>query len=150
MEKDRLTAFADGVIAIIITIMVLELKCAARSDASGPARCDPDFPRLRTQLRLCRDVLEQSPPLFPPCSSGEWGNSLQVPIIRSQGRNSSLARAIGRGHKGKLSPPLYLLGIATAFVDPRISEGIYVLVALMWLVPDRRVERMLASRSGSP
>ena len=66
---------------------------------------------------------------------------LQTVIIRAQGSGSTLARALGSDIKGKLSPPLYLAGVLLAFVDTRISDAIYVLVALMWLVPDRRIER---------
>jgi uncharacterized membrane protein len=68
---------------------------------------------------------------------------LQVVIIRAQGSGSALARALGSDIKGKLSAPLYLAGILLAFVDTRISDAIYVLVALMWLVPDRRIERIV-------
>jgi hypothetical protein len=66
---------------------------------------------------------------------------LQAVIIRAQGSGSALGRALGSDIKGKLSAPLYLAGILLAFVDTRISDAIYVLVALMWLVPDRRIER---------
>ena len=61
--------------------------------------------------------------------------------IRAQGSGSTLARALGSDIKGKLSAPLYLTGILLVFVDTRISDAIYVLVAFMWLVPDRRIER---------
>jgi uncharacterized membrane protein len=66
---------------------------------------------------------------------------LQSIIVRAQGSNSALARALGRDIKGKVSPLLYLIGIVLAFADTRISDAVYVLVALMWLVPDRRIER---------
>ena len=68
---------------------------------------------------------------------------LQTVIIRVQGSGSALARALGYDFKGKISPVLYIAGILLAFVHPRISHAIYVLVALMWLVPDKRIERML-------
>ncbi len=71
---------------------------------------------------------------------------LQTVIIRTQGNESALARAIGHDLKGKASPPLYAAAILLAFVDTRISDAIYVLVALMWLIPDRRIEKM-AQRS---
>jgi len=71
---------------------------------------------------------------------------LQRSIMRSQGQNSLLARAIGKDLKGKLSPIFYLLAIPSAFVSPWISELLYVLVALMWLVPDHRIEKVLAER----
>jgi TMEM175 potassium channel family protein len=72
---------------------------------------------------------------------------LQRSIIAHQGRESVLAAAIGRDWKGKLSPALYLAAIPLAFVDPWIANGIYVFVALLWFVPDRRIERVYAKRS---
>ena len=72
---------------------------------------------------------------------------LQTVIVRAQGSGSALARALGRDIKGKVSPPLYLAAIVLAFVDTRISDAIYVLVALMWLVPDRRIERTISDAS---
>jgi uncharacterized membrane protein len=68
---------------------------------------------------------------------------LQFAIIRRQGPESALAQAIGRDRKGKLSPLLYVLGILFAFVDSRIAGALYLLVALLWLVPDRRIERVV-------
>jgi len=68
---------------------------------------------------------------------------LQFAIIRRQGPESALAQAIGRDRKGKLSPLLYALGILFAFVDSRIAGALYLLVALLWLVPDRRIERVV-------
>jgi uncharacterized membrane protein len=68
---------------------------------------------------------------------------LQRAIIASQGNDSLLAKAVGRDVKGKLSPLLYALAIPLAFLDQWIAGGLYVLVALMWLVPDRRIERVL-------
>ena len=72
---------------------------------------------------------------------------LQQTIIREQGRESILRRAIGRDLKGKLSPGLYAAGIAAAFWQPALSAMIYVAAALMWLVPDRRIERVLTEHS---
>jgi uncharacterized membrane protein len=72
---------------------------------------------------------------------------MQTVIIRSQGEHSPLARALGRDVKGKLSPLCYLAGTALSFVDTRIADAIYALVALMGLIPDRRIERAV-SRSG--
>ena len=71
---------------------------------------------------------------------------LQQIIIGSQGRDSLLKRAIGSDWKGKASPVLYLAGIATAYWSPWISESLYVLTALIWLVPDRRIEHLFASK----
>ena len=71
---------------------------------------------------------------------------LQQTIIASQGTGSILAKAIGRDVKGKISPILYATAIPAAFYKPWIAGSIYVFVALMWLVPDRRIERMLGER----
>ena len=71
---------------------------------------------------------------------------LQCTIIAKQGRDSLLAAAIGRDGKGKLSPALYLAAIPLSFVHPWIGNAVYVFVALMWLVPDRRIERALQQR----
>ncbi|HMK86231.1 MAG TPA: hypothetical protein VK437_09770, partial [Steroidobacteraceae bacterium] len=62
------------------------------------------------------------------------------------GANSLLRRAIGSDWKGKLSPALYLAAVPAAFLSPRISQAIFILVAMLWLVPDRRIERILAER----
>jgi uncharacterized membrane protein len=69
---------------------------------------------------------------------------LQFAIIQSEGERSVLARAIGSDFKGKISPILYGFAIGLAFIEPWISCGIYALVALMWLVPDRRIEKILS------
>ncbi len=71
---------------------------------------------------------------------------LQRGIIAQQGSDSLLAAAIGRDWKGKISPLCYLAAIPLAFVSPWISNGLYVFVALIWLVPDRRIERVLMKR----
>ena len=71
---------------------------------------------------------------------------LQSVIIAGQGCDSKLAAAIGRDFKGKLSPVLYAIAVAAALFRPWISCGLYVFVALLWLVPDRRIERLLAER----
>jgi uncharacterized membrane protein len=68
---------------------------------------------------------------------------LQRAILHKQGSHSALARALGRDLKGKLSPVLYLTGIGLAFVMPVASLAAYVAVALIWLVPDQRIEKML-------
>lgn len=65
---------------------------------------------------------------------------LQTSIIRAQGNNSLLAKAVGSDIKGKMSPILYVLAIASNFVSPWISGSIYVLVAFIWLIPDKRIE----------
>jgi uncharacterized membrane protein len=73
---------------------------------------------------------------------------LQSAIVANEGRNSLLAKALGRDWKGKLSPAIYLAAIPLAFLSPWISNALYTLVALLWLVPDRRIERVLAARQG--
>jgi uncharacterized membrane protein len=72
---------------------------------------------------------------------------LQTAIVHAQGCDGELARALGKDVKGVLSPLLYLVAIGCAFVAPSISHGIYVLVALMWIVPDTRIESMLSGRA---
>jgi uncharacterized membrane protein len=71
---------------------------------------------------------------------------LQRAIIAQQGPNSLLAEAVGRDWKGKISPLLYFVAIPLAIVNPWIANGIYVFVALLWIIPDRRIERILAQR----
>ena len=71
---------------------------------------------------------------------------LQQLIIASQGPDSLLKRAVGSDWKGKLSPLIYAVAIPTAFWSQALSQGLYVLVALVWLVPDRRIENMLAGK----
>ncbi len=187
MEKDRLVAFSDGVIAVIITIMVLELKAPHEVSLGALKAAAPVFLsyvlsfiyvaiywnnhhhlfylvsrvggavlwanlHLLFWLSLVPFVtswIGEHP--FSPTPTAIYGVALLMPaiawyvlqavIIQAQGGESALARALGRDVKGKLSPPLYLAGILLAFVDTRISDAIYVLVALMWLVPDRRIER---------
>jgi len=74
---------------------------------------------------------------------------LQRVIIRSQGKKSLLAEAVGRDLKGKASPILYAIAIAMAFVQPWVAYGIYVLVALMWIIPDRRFEQAVGAREAA-
>ena len=189
MEKNRLEAFSDGVLAIIITIMVLELKVP---HGEGFAALKPLLPVFLSYVLSFVYVgiywnnhhhLFQSAKhvsggilwanlhllfwlsLFPfatgwvgenhftPLPTAAYGvvllmagvsyYILQLAIIARQGPDSLLAKAIGRDWKGKLSPLLYLAAIPLAFVSPWISNGLYVFVALIWLVPDRRIERVI-------
>jgi uncharacterized membrane protein len=71
---------------------------------------------------------------------------LQYAILAHEGRNSLLASALGRDWKGKISPAIYTAAIPLAFVSPWISSALYTSVALLWLVPDRRIERALVKR----
>jgi uncharacterized membrane protein len=187
VEKDRLLAFSDGVIAVIITIMVLELKVPHDPSLGGLAAVTPVFLTYVLSFvyvsiywnnhhhffHLVRHVdgvvlwanmnllfwLSLVPFAtgwmgenhFAPVPTAAYGVAmlmpalawygLQLAIIRRQHDDSMLARAIGRDLKGKASPVLYVAGILFAFFDPRIADAIYVLVALMWLIPDRRIER---------
>ncbi|HEU5396680.1 MAG TPA: TMEM175 family protein [Verrucomicrobiae bacterium] len=189
MEKNRIEAFSDGVLAIIITIMVLDLHVPKSADIS---ELKPLFPVFLTYvlsfiylgiywnnhhhlLKAARQVTGGMMwanlhllfwlSLFP-FATGWMGENhfiaaptavygavlllaavayyiLQSIVIASHGCDSRLASAIGRDWKGKVSPLLYALGIAAAFWRPWISCAIYFAVALMWLVPDRRIERAL-------
>ena len=188
--KTRLEAFSDGVLAIIITIMVLELKVPHGADISALAQllpvflsyvlsfvyigiyCNNHHHMLHTVDRVSGGILWANLHLLFwlslfPISTGWMGENhfaaeptamygvvllmaaiaywlLQRTIIASQGKDSLLARAVGKDLKGKVSPLFYALAIPCAFVSPWISESLYVAVALMWLVPDRRIERVLA------
>ena len=190
MEKNRLEAFSDGVIAIIITIMVLELKVPPH--APGLADLKPLLPvflsyvlsfiyvgiywnnhhhMFQSTRHVTGGILWANLHLlfwlslfpfatgwmgenrFAPTPTAGYGLVLlmaasayfilQRAIITEQGSGSLLAAAIGKDWKGKISPVCYFAAIWLAFVNPWISNGLYVLVALMWLVPDRRIERVL-------
>jgi uncharacterized membrane protein len=192
MGKNRLEAFSDGVIAIIITIMVLELKVPHGDDLSALAPLWPVFlsyvlsfvylgiywnnhhHMLHASQKVTGAMLWANLHLLfwlslIPVTTGWMGENhfapapaaiygvvllmaaiaywlLQQRIIASQGADSILKQAVGRDWKGKLSPLLYAIAIALAAWSQWISIGLYVLVALMWLVPDRRVERALLGR----
>jgi len=192
MGKNRLEAFSDGVLAIIITIMVLELK-APHGDTV--AVLIPLVPSLLTyvlsfvylgiywnnhhhMLHACHTVTgsilwANLHLLFwlslIPFTTGWMGENhfatlpaaaygvvllmaaiaywiLQHRIIASQGEDSILKRAIGSDWKGKLSPLLYVAAIVLAFVSPWLAVSIYVLAAIMWVIPDRRIERVLIGK----
>jgi uncharacterized membrane protein len=186
MEKERLLAFTDGVIAVIITIMVLEMKVPQDASLGALAAVTPVFlsyvlsfayvsiywnnhhhffhlgerhdavgqhrPVVLAVAHSVRHRLDGGEPFCPgpdrpirrrPAHAGARRYGLQLVIIRAQGRDSALARAIGRDLKGKVSPVLYIAGILLAFVDARIACAIYLLVALLWLIPDRRIERVV-------
>ncbi|MFO1513135.1 MAG: TMEM175 family protein [Verrucomicrobiota bacterium] len=199
MEKNRLEAFSDGVLAIIITIMVLELKVPhaveqARHSAEL-ADLKPLVPvflsyvlsfiyvgiywnnhhhMFHSTRHVSGGILWANLhllfwlSLFPfttawvgenhlaPTPTAVYGFVLlmaagaylilQRTIIAQQGQNSLLAAAIGKDWKGKLSALCYFAAIPLAFVNPWIATGLYVLVAFLWLIPDRRIERVLAGR----
>ena len=191
MGKTRLEAFSDGVLAIVITIMVLELKAVHGADIAALAPLWPVFSSYVLSfvylaiywnnhhhlLHLCERVtggilwanmhllfwLSLVPfttawmgtNAFAPAPTALYGVVLmaafaylvlQRTIIAAQGGRSRLREALGGDWKGKLSPVLYLAAIPLAFRAQWLSGGIYVGVALLWLVPDRRIERALAAR----
>jgi uncharacterized membrane protein len=189
MEKNRLEAFSDGVLAIIITIMVLELKVPHGSDLTA---LEPLLPVFLTYLlsfvyvgiywnnhhHLLKAAHTVNASMmwanlhllfwlslfpfvtgwmgenhFTPAPTALYGAVmllaaiayyiLQSVIIAEHGRDSKLAASIGRDFKGKLSPVLYAIAIAASFFRPWIAGCIYVFVALMWFVPDRRIARVM-------
>jgi uncharacterized membrane protein len=189
MGKDRLAAFSDGVIAIIITIMVLELKVPHGADWAALRGVAPNFIAyvlsfvylaiywnnhhhlLHTVTRVDGLILWANSHLLfwlslvpaatgwmgenflAPLPTAVYGVSLLMPaiayqllqraIVHQQGKHSVLASALGNDFKGKLSPLLYAAAVALAFVDAWLSIAIYALVAVMWLIPDRRIEKVL-------
>jgi uncharacterized membrane protein len=119
MTKGRLEAFSDGVIAILISIMVLGLRI--------PGSAEP--------VALYGVVL-----LFAAIAYF----ILTRILLSLHGRGSLLAAALGSDFKGKISLAPYLVGIPLAFVSPAVADGLYVAAAGIWLVPDPRIERRLA------
>jgi uncharacterized membrane protein len=191
MRTTRLEAFSDGVLAIIITIMVLELRVPHETTLAALGPLWPVFVSYvlsfiylgiywnnhHHMLHVCHRVTggilwANLHLLFwlslVPFVTGWMGENhfasvptaaygvvllmaavaywiLQRTIIRSQGRDSVLARAVGGDIKGNLSPVVYVLAIPAAFVRPWISGALYIAVALMWLLPDQRIERVVAA-----
>ncbi|NOK07970.1 TMEM175 family protein [Corallococcus exercitus] len=187
MDKNRLEAFSDGVIAIIITIMVLELKVPHGSELADLRPLIPVFLSyvlsfvyvgiywnnhhhlLHTISHVTGGVLWANLHLLfwlslVPFTTGWMGENhfssvplalygfvllmcafawwvLQTRMVAMQGRQSPLALAVGRDLKGKISSVLYLVGIVSAFFNGHFSEAVYVLAAVLWLVPDRRFEK---------
>jgi uncharacterized membrane protein len=189
MQKTRLEAFSDGVIAIIITIMVLELKVPHGADFAALKPLLPVFLSyvlsfvyvgiywnnhhhlLHTVTRVNGPIMWANLHLLfwqslIPFVTGWMGENhfnalpsalygcvllmasfafllLQWAIVANQGKDSLLAGAIGRDRKGKISPFLYLVAIGLAFVNPWLADSIYLLVAAIWFIPDRRIERAI-------
>jgi uncharacterized membrane protein len=192
MNSSRLEAFSDGVIAIIITIMVLELKVPHGDTMDALAPLIPNFLSYvlsfvyvgiywnnhHHMLHACERVtgpilwanlhLLFWLSLFPITTAWLGENHfaaapsvlygvvllmaalaywlLQQLIIAAQGPDSLLKKAIGADWKGKASSILYLIGTAAAFRSPRIAQSLYALVAVLWLVPDRRIESALVRK----
>ena len=189
MRKGRLEAFSDGVIAILITIMVLELKIPHGTDWEALRPLLPVFltyvlsfvylaiywnnhhHMLHATDQINGKILWANMHLLfwlslVPFATGWMGENhlaplptavygsvllaaaiayyvLQKMIIAEQGHNSKLRAAIGKDLKGKISPLIYLAAIPLAFVNQWMSVALYVIVALMWLIPDRRIETKL-------
>jgi uncharacterized membrane protein len=189
MGKGRIEAFSDGVIAIIITIMVLELKVPEGFDLEALHPVIPVFlayvlsfiyvgiywnnhhHMFHAVQKVTGGVLWANLhllfwlSLLPAVTHwiGEshlaaWPTALYgidlfmcaiayfiltQALIRCHGPESTLARALGRDYKGKISVVLYLAGVVCAFVMPWISVALYTLCAAMWLVPDRRIEHLV-------
>jgi uncharacterized membrane protein len=192
MEKNRLEAFSDGVLAIIITIMVLELKVPGGTAFASLKPLIPVFSSyvlsfiyvgiywnnhhhlFHATRHVSARILWSNLhllfwlSLFPFATAWMGENSvapvptaaygvvlllaaiayyiLQQAIIAREGRASLLASAVGRDWKGKLSPVIYLAAVPLAFISPWIANSLYAFVALLWLVPDRRIERALQNQ----
>ena len=188
MTSERIAAFSDGVIAIIITIMVLELKVPHGADINALSGVLPVFltyvlsfivlgiywnnhhHMLFLTDRVTGGVLWANLHLLfwlslMPFVTGWMGENhfaamptalygavllfagiayyvLERTIIRNQGANSRLEAAVGSDRKGMISVVLYAVAIPLAFVNQWIADAIYILVALMWLIPDRRIESL--------
>ncbi|MBD2114626.1 MULTISPECIES: TMEM175 family protein [Cyanophyceae] len=191
MGKGRIEAFSDGVLAIIITIMVLELKIPHEAELTALQPLIPVFLSyllsfvyigiywnnhhhlLQAVRQVNGNVLWANLHLLfwlslIPFVTGWTGenHSAALPVafyggvllfaaiayyiltqvlIAYEGRDSALAIAVGRDWKGKISVVIYAIAIPLAFLSSWLSLGLYVLVAVMWLIPDRRIERALLS-----
>jgi len=191
MGKNRMEAFSDGVLAIIITIMVLEMKVPHGTDLAALEPLLPVFfsyvlsfiylgiywnnhhHMLHVTEHVSGAILWANLHLLFwlslfPFVTGWMGENhfaamptamygmvllmaavaywvLQQAIIVRHGRESILARAVGRDLKGKISPLLYVVAIFAAFVVPWVAQALFVFVAALWLAPDRRIERALAA-----
>mgnify|MGYP001450008211 FL=1 len=189
MGKSRLEAFSDGVLAVIITIMVLEMKAPHGEQFAALAPVVPAFlsyvlsflyvgiywnnhhHMFQAARRVSGGVLWANLHLLfwlslLPFATAWMGENhfaalptagygvvllmaavayalLQQRLVAIEGPQSLLRRALGADWKGRASPLLYLLGIAASFVLPALAQALYAFVALMWLVPDRRIERMV-------
>jgi uncharacterized membrane protein len=192
MSTGRLEAFSDGVIAILITIMVLELKVPHGADWAALRPLLPVFLTyvlsyvflgiywnnhhhlLHATKRVNGTVLWANLHLlfwlslipfvtgwmgengFRPLPTAIYGVVLLLAaiayyilvraILAEEGASSELAAAVGRDVKGRISPVLYVVAIPLSFVNCWLALGIYIFVALMWLVPDRRIESRLRAR----
>ena len=188
MGKGRLEAFSDGVIAIIITIMVLEMKVPHGHDLEALKPLIPVFISyllsfvfigiywnnhhhlLSSVKHVSGAVLWANLHLlfwlslipfatgwmgenaFPPMAVSLYGVVLLLAgvayyiltraLIAREGKDSALARAVGADYKGLISVIMYAIAVGVAFFSPFVAYSLYVLVAILWLVPDRRIERV--------
>ena len=193
MDKGRLEAFSDAVIAIIMTIMVLELKVPDETDWAALQKLIPVFLTyvlsfvylgiywnnhhhlIKAAGSISSSVLWANLNLLFwlslfPFATGWMGENhfetlptvfygavlllaafayyaLQTVIVAAQPPDSAMRRALGRDIKGKISPALYVVGIAVSFVSTWVAVSIYAAVALIWLVPDRRLVPLIDARS---
>jgi uncharacterized membrane protein len=196
MGKGRLEAFSDGVIAIIITIMVLEMKVPHGENLQALRPLLPVFlsyvlsfvyvgiywnnhhHMLHASSRVAGPTLWANLHLLFwlslfPFATGWMGENhfarapsalygvvllmaaiayliLQQTLISSEGHGSLLKKAVGKDWKGKLSPLLYVSAIASSLWSPWMAQAIYVFVALLWLIPDRRIEHALQQTTPDP
>lgn len=194
MQKNRLEAFSDGVIAVIITIMVLEMKVPHGTDLATLQPLLPVFLSyvlsfiyigiywnnhhhlLHATQQVNGTIMWANLHLLfwqslIPFTTGWMGENhvaalptalygfvllmaavayfiLQSAIIAKQGRDSLLASALGPDRKAKLSLVIYAIAIGLSFVNQWVAVALYVLVAVMWFIPDRRIERALERRVG--
>ena len=192
MHKNRLEAFSDGVLAIVITIMVLEMKVPHGTTVEAPIPLVPVFlsyvlsfiylgiywnnhhHMLHASRTVTGSVLWANLHLLfwlslIPFTTGWLGENhfatlptaaygfvllmaaiaywvLQQRIIAAQGEDSILRKAVRKDWKGKVSPLLYSSAIVLAFVSRWVAVAIYAFVALMWIIPDRRIERVLTGQ----
>ncbi|HQY21035.1 MAG TPA: TMEM175 family protein [Ignavibacteria bacterium] len=193
MSKNRMEAFSDGVIAIIITILVLELKIPHGGTLNDLVPLIPVFLSyvlsfiylgiywnnhhhiLQTVTKTNGKILWANLHLLfwlslLPFVTGWMGENhfepmpvalygivlllaaiayfiLQTQILKFEGKDSLLAKALGKDTKGKMSPLLYAVAIACSFYNVWLAFGIYIFVALMWLIPDKRIEKKLQNEN---
>lgn len=189
MKKGRVEAFSDGVLAIILTIMVLELKVPEGAEWHNLFELMPKFlsyilsflmvliywnnhhhvfqtvEKVNCNILLSNGLLLFFLSLLPFATAWMGENHfksnpvalmgiilflsavaytiLSKSIIKSHGQDSTLAKAVGKDIKGKVSVLLYVIAIALAFFMPYISAGIYLLIAIIWLIPDKRIEKKI-------
>lgn len=190
MTKSRLEAFSDGVLAIIITIMILEIKAPHSAEWDGILALLPKFlsyilsfiyvgiywnnhhhtfqavkKGVNAEIMWSNLVLLFNLSLIPVVTAWMGENHfakntvilygiflltcaisytiMLMQIVKNEGENSVLAKAIGKDQKGKISIVLYIAGIISAIFNPWIGLAFYGIVALIWLIPDKRIEKIL-------